>query len=293
MSWLKDNNICDICGGNGELIHYGVRDRDDVDVYKCENCDTKFLVSSKTLENDYEAGFMYSAGNKLSVLSIEERLKEFEPDDVRRYNMVCELCTNKKILDFGCGFGGFLTRIKNVAKEAVGVELSEVERSYLTGKGIDCRREIGDFEDKFDVITLFHVFEHLQEPREWLKEFRKKLNPGGKLVIEVPNANDVLLSKYTSERFADFTYWSAHLMLYTTESFENLIKQVGGYEITINTQVQRYSIGNHLYWLAKGLPGGHKVWKDLDSDDLNKAYEVKLRELKMCDTLFMVLEVKR
>jgi len=60
----------------------------------------------------------------------------------------------------------------------------------------------------------------------------------------------------------------------------------------LSTQLQRYSIGNHLYWLAKGKPGGHKIWKDMESDALNIAYEEKLRELKMCDTIFMVLELK-
>lgn len=292
MNWFKNDTLCDVCGGNGELIHKGVRDREDVDVYKCLKCETKFLVSSNTLKNDYESGFMYSETHTLSPLSIEERLKEFEPDDVRRYNMVKEMCINKKVLDFGCGFGGFLSKIKNAAKTAVGVELSEVERNYLNERGIMCERALDDVEGKFDVITLFHVFEHLQNPQEWLLKFNEKLSPGGKLVIEVPNANDVLLSRYENEKFADFTYWSAHLVLYTTESLESLIKRVGGFEIVNSTQLQRYSIGNHLYWLAKGKPGGHKIWEDVESDALNTAYGERLRELKMCDTIFMVLESK-
>lgn len=199
MEWFKNDAICNVCGGNGELVHIGVRDRDDVDVYKCSNCETKFLVSSSILQNDYESGFMYSETHTLSPLSIEARLKEFEPDDVRRYNMVKEMCTNKKVLDFGCGFGGFLSRIKDVAQKAVGVELSEEERNYLNSLGIVCERELDDIDGQFDVITLFHVFEHLQNPQEWLKKFSKKLCCGGKLVIEVPNANDALLSRYANE----------------------------------------------------------------------------------------------
>lgn len=77
--------------------------------------------------------------------------------------------------------------------------------------GYIVKSSLGDFEETFDVITMFHVFEHLKNPGKWLDEIARALKPRGILFIEVPNANDVLLSFYESEAFADFTYWSAHL----------------------------------------------------------------------------------
>ena len=107
------------------------------------------------------------------------------------------------------------------------------------------------------------------------------------MIIEVPNADDALLSLYENNEFADFTYWSAHLFLYTIKSLSMIIEECGKYSIESVGQVQRYTFANHLMWLAKGLPGGHNKWDFLDSEELNMSYAKKLQELQMCDTLFL------
>ena len=124
----------------------------------------------------------------------------------------------------------------------------------------------------------------------WLQKYSSYLTDSGYLIIEVPNANDALLSLYENQKFADFTYWSAHLFLYTIKSLTMIIEETDKYDIVSAGQVQRYSIANHLMWLAKGMPGGHVKWKFLDTNELNEAYSSKLKELEMCDTLFFVLK---
>lgn len=282
---------CPICFGGGvKIVHKGTRDNSEIDVYRCPECGTRFL-SVVNEDYDYENGFMYETNN-MSDLDIETRLHLFEGDDQRRFEMVKLLCENRNVLDFGCGFGGFLQRISNVTSECCGVELGRNERDYLTGKGITCFKTIEEADRKFDIITLFHTFEHLSNPRMWLEKFCSYLEPGGKLIIEVPNADDILLSVYESEEFADFTYWSAHLFLYTVKSLSMIVEQSGKYDILSAGQLQRYTIANHLMWLAKGLPGGHDKWSNLDSKKLNEAYADKLKELQMSDTLFFVLQRK-
>lgn len=281
---------CVICRrGCGSLVHKGTRDSSEIDVYQCPVCGTKYL--SRIQGNDYENDFMYQTNN-MSSLNIEERLVLFQQDDERRYKMIKHLCDGESILDFGCGFGGFLNYISGSTKRYCGVELGRNERDYLNNKGIVCKKSIDEYDQKFDVITLFHTFEHLADPREWLNKFSGHLNRNGKLIIEVPNANDVLLSLYESKSFADFTYWSAHLYLYTVKSLSMLIEETGKYEILSAGQIQRYSIANHLMWLAKGCSGGHQKWNFMDSDELNGAYEKKLAELEMCDTLFFIVRLK-
>ena len=271
-------------------IHDGVRDNPEINVYRCKNCETKFLdVIDK--ENDYENGFMYNTNN-MSELDVEERLQLFRADDFRRYETVRDICAGKKVLDFGCGFGGFLQYISKVSSEYYGVELGKCERDYLKSKNIQCFRTIDECKDKFNVITLFHTFEHLSNPRSWLDKFSEYLVKGGYLIIEVPNANDILIELYESREFADFTYWSAHLFLYTIKSLTLIINECGRYNILSARQVQRYPISNHLYWLVKGLPGGHNRWKRLDNVQLNNAYEETLAKLGMCDTLFFTLQLR-
>lgn len=239
-------------------------------------------------QNDYENGFMYET-NRMSSLDIEQRLQMFQADDKRRYNMVKDICHRKKVLDFGCGFGGFLGYISDVTDMYCGVDLGQKEREYLNGKGVRCFKTIDETETMYDVITLFHTFEHLDTPRMWLDKFKDYLVTDGYLIIEVPNADDILLSLYENERFADFTYWSAHLFLYTIKSLSMIIKESGCFSIESIEQVQRYSIANHFYWLAKGMPGGHNKLAHLESKELCEAYIKKLKDLQMCDTLFFVL----
>lgn len=113
------------------------------------------------------------------------------------------------------------------------------------------------------------------------------LRPGGLLVIETPNSMNVLLSKYESEEFSNFTYWSHHPMLHSHKSLEQLIKRCG-FEILQNSGVQRYDLNNHLYWLSKGRPGGHEVWRDFVSHGPDAAYENFLIDQEISDMLWMV-----
>lgn len=282
---------CPICLSGGTLVHKGVRDNCKIDVYQCCKCGTKYLsVTDK--ENDYENGFMHGT-DKLSEQCINEKLISLDRDDARRYNMVKDICINKRVLDFGCGFGGFLQYILEVAKSCCGVELGKQEREWCKNKRNQCFRTIDECEDKFDVITLFHVFEHLDNPQMWLNKFSEYLVEDGYLIIEVPNGNDVLLSLYESEKFADFTYWSAHLFLYNIQSLSMIIKKCDKFNVISAGQIQRYPLSNHLMWLAKGLPGGHNEWSYLDSKELDAAYAKKLEELEMSDTLFFILQVKK
>ncbi|MBQ8945551.1 MAG: class I SAM-dependent methyltransferase [Lachnospiraceae bacterium] len=274
---------CDICGAESILIHEGTRDNPDINVYECTSCHTKQL--DRIVDNDYDQGFM---NEKLGMTAeeIADRLSECRIDDYRRYHMVKDWCRGKRVLDFGCGFGGFLQNISQDAGDVAGVELGCDERGYLTNLGYDVRSSILDHEIPFDVITMFHVFEHLKSPQKWLNDIAGFLKPGGILFIEVPNANDVLLSLYENSAFADFTYWSAHLYLYTKESLTRVIKENGYFEIESDGQFQRYPIANHFYWLAKGKPGGQNVWTFLNSEEINKEYSKMLEEQNMCDTLF-------
>ncbi len=288
---MKEETLkCPICRGWVKQIHQGTRDNASIAVYECHECGTKFL-STADRENDYENGYMFEVDNVKEV-DTEEWLRMSAPDDIRRHEMLRGFCRGKRLLDFGCGFGGFLTRISEVTDTCCGVEPGKQERKFLSRQGIRCFKTLEECGERFDMITLFHVFEHLSHPDQWLEKLSKYLEPGGIMVIEVPNAEDALLSLYESGRFADFTYWSPHLFLYTMKSLSMLIEKSGFYTIESAGQVQRYSIANHLMWLAKGKPGGHEAWSFLDSKELNAAYEKKLREIQKCDTLFFKVRRK-
>ena len=148
---------------------------------------------------------------------------------------------------------------------------------------------VQELKGGIDVVSLFHVLEHLENPIDYLSGLKDLLSEGGRMIIEVPNAADALLSLYESEVFADFTYWESHLYLYNNTTFAELMKQVG-LKIQFLGQIQRYPLSNTLYWLAKRKPGGHKVWAMLSSERLDAEYESMLARLGIADTIIAVVE---
>lgn len=106
-------------------------------------------------------------------------------------------------------------------------------------------------------------------------EFRYLFDNGRKSVNEYWR-EEMLLS--------DFTYWSCHLFLYNEETLAKLVEKAN-YRINKIEQIQRYPLSNHLYWLAEGKAGGHKIWDDIDSKEVSEAYVKRLTEMKRCDTI--------
>lgn len=277
---------CYLCGSKNYKKRDGsVRDNDKLDILECSDCGLVFLSSIEHIDDNY-----YEESNMSEDLNVKEWLNETIVDDERRFNFVKEMIINKNIADFGSGAGGFLMRAKDVAKSVVGIELDSKIVEHYKQNEINHSAEIDTIEnDSLDVITAFHVIEHLSEPREILEALVRKLKKGGKLIIEVPNSDDALLTVYKNEAFSNFTYWSPHLFLYNAKTLTLLCKPLH-VDIDFTKYIQRYSIANHLYWLSNSRPGGHQKWGGfIDSPELAKAYEAQLASIGATDTVIAQL----
>ncbi len=279
---------CYLCKNKKFVSRAGsVRDNPSIDILECSNCGLVSLSSVEHIENNhYEQSGMH--GDELP--SIECWLKEARLDDERRYEMLKSSMVNKKILDFGCGAGGFIRKAQSLAGEIAGVELEQRVHDYW-GDKITLFNSLEKTDTDYDLITAFHVVEHLIDPRKILRELSNKLEKNGCLVIEVPSSQDALLTMYGNNAFQKFTYWSQHLYLFDVKTLNSLADQVGLEVISIQ-QYQRYPLSNHLYWLSKNQPGGHQHWSFLDSVTLNEAYAAELAKVGKCDTLIAYLAKK-
>ena len=219
---------------------------------------------------------------------MEAWLKDTEWDDQRRFEMVKAMLPNKRLLDFGCGAAGFLQRAKTLATYVTGIELEARVRDYWAGQ-LDMVPSVEAAGGGYDLITAFHVVEHLPDPRAMLRSLAQMLVPSGRLIVEVPSAEDVLLTLYDCDAFQRFTYWSQHLFLFNSSTLEMLTRQ-SGLRVVAMQHYQRYPLSNHLHWLSQGKPGGHQRWAFLDTPEMARAYANSLATLGKTDTLIAHLE---
>ncbi len=189
------------------------------------------------------------------------------------------------MLDFGCGSGDFMRNCIGKASEVCGIEPDIRATEIVREEGFKVFETIRGLPKykQFDVITMFHVLEHLKDPVEELVRIKTRLDDHGKLIIEVPNSDEALLTLYNNRGFSKF-YWSCHLFLFNETTLKTVLGKAG-YRVKSLEQIQRYPLSNHLYWLSKNKPGGHLRWNFIDSKRINDEYADKLSALGKCDTL--------
>ena len=131
----------------------------------------------------------------------------------------------KKLLDVGCGTGDFLKVAKDNKWTVSGIEPNENARAIANKKTSDSVYDIDHllkFETKsFDVITLWHVLEHLPNLESQIEVFESLLKPNGRLVIAVPN-----YKSYDANYYKNF--WAAfdvprHLWHFSQTSISRLV----------------------------------------------------------------------
>ena len=274
------------------LFNKGVRDNPNLNVFKDISSGVIFI------KNFYSGDEVYENGNYRKEKSKQESndfyIKDYErlKDCERRINDFKPFYVGKDIVDFGCGHGDFLNASKNFTNSSQGVELQSSFIDKLNKNEIRCKKSISELDDNsIDTFFLFHSFEHLQDPLKVLNEIKSKLRSKGKLIIEVPHANDFLISVLKDESFINFTLWSQHLILHTENSLRRFLEYSGFKNILIKG-IQRYPLSNHIYWISQKKPGGHKTNMSLiDTKELSKAYENALSNLGANDTLIAIANI--
>jgi len=285
------NTNCYLCNSSETILRKGkVRDSDSLKVMECNSCGLVFLSSFDHIqEKDYVESAMLGSDQSFS-----EWLKESEKDDRRRHSYLEDLIIGKTVLDFGSGAGGFLSKCKSLASRVSGIELDKQVRKYYEQNNIEYFPDIHSIpvERKFDLITAFHVVEHLKEPAKILTQLSLFLkDEKSQMIVEVPSSDDALLTIYENEGFQNFTYWSFHLYLFNQITMRALGEKAG-LKINYIKHVQRYSLSNHLHWLAKDKPGGHKDWHFLSNQNLDKEYGQILAEIGKTDTIIASFSYK-
>ncbi|MGC4021992.1 MAG: class I SAM-dependent methyltransferase [Cyclobacteriaceae bacterium] len=149
----------------------------------------------------------------------------------KKRKLVLSKSNGKSILDFGCGTGEFLNEMRSNEWSISGIELSDLARAkaeQLNQKKIYPNlSEIGN--EKFDVITLWHVLEHLHDLNDTLDKLKKLMKDTSTLIIAVPNHESHDAIHYQS-------FWAGydvprHLWHFSKKSMDELLKK-NGFKLT-------------------------------------------------------------
>jgi SAM-dependent methyltransferase len=143
----------------------------------------------------------------------------------RKHKLISNFQTDKKILDIGAGTGDFLSFFKSKGWNVFGVEPSVKARALAKEKGVFLEEEIANHQNKkFDVITMWHVLEHVPNLTEYIDTLETLLSDSGVLVIAVPNFKSFDATHYKE-------HWAAydvprHLWHFSQKAIEKIFQEV-------------------------------------------------------------------
>lgn len=126
-----------------------------------------------------------------------------------------------RILDIGAGTGDFLLECKNQNWDILGIEPNDKAKGIALSKGIKFGDTIEKLEsNSFDVITMWHVLEHVPDVEHQVAELKRLLKPSGTIIIAVPN-----FKSYDAKYYKEF--WAAydvprHLWHFSKTAIEKL-----------------------------------------------------------------------
>ena len=168
-----------------------------------------------------------------------------------------------KVLDIGCATGDFLESMRWYGWDAYGIEPSSRAAAYAREiRHLDVftgTLEEAPYEDgSFDIVTLWHVLEHVPDPVGTLRRIRRLLKPDGLLVFAIPNSESYEASLFRGA-------WSGldiprHLFVFSPTSVETALKRSGFETIHARGLFGSYSYAMlSLLFLIRKLTGNHKL----------------------------------
>lgn len=246
---------------------------------RCSNCESAHIdpyPSLAELESYYETDYtrMDFANSSDSQVNRSLRFSDSYLETVfDEYQLTMEqlnidlndLSQDREILDFGCANGIFLRFLisRGVSKQNLyGCDISGqmLEEAASHSSNLFHTKEIANYQDKFDLVTLWDVLEHIINPKEYIDSIAKSLKPQGRLLIQTPNYG-VLAEKF-GEDFAHYLVLE-HINLFSRKAAVELIESAGfrlmsegSFGANINSESCDLKTKKALDSLAKALDFG-------------------------------------
>lgn len=227
---------CPACGSSEMTTHLQAKDytvsKNTFNIVRCSACDLLFTNPRPEAE---QAGYFYKSENYISHSNTQKGFINKLYHAVRKITLKQK--TNliqayqqgdKNLLDIGCGNGHFLHACQLDGWNTFGMELdpeTAARAAALTKQSISPNLQMIPEGASFELISLWHVLEHVYEIDAYFEFFNKRLTPGGKLLLALPNSKS-----FDAKYFGAF--WAAydvprHIYHFNPETIQFLANKHG------------------------------------------------------------------
>ena len=270
---------CPLCKSNAIKKRFTCIDKfatgEQFDIYECDSCGLAFtqnIPDEKEIDRYYESPTYISHSNtsKGIVNTIYHIVRRTMLRNKARLVERLTLLKNGKILDYGAGTGHFARTMESRGWDVTAIEKNSKARELASSEfGFEMQgiEGLGNIKDReLDVVTMWHVMEHIQDPDKMWSELYRILDDTGIAVIAVPNC-----ISYDAQKYKE--YWAAydvprHLWHFTSSSImrwgekhgflleKQLTMPFDGFYISMLSEQYR---GSRLH-TARGVWNGFKGW---------------------------------
>lgn len=218
-------------------------------IERCTGCGMEFLPL------DYLPAASYSDAADPYYLEQEE-------DRIANAHRLLELVpTGGRLLEIGCATGFLLRAARERGFDAVGVEMSEWASGIARDEyGLDVRT--GKLEDarleaeSVDVVVLADVIEHLTDPAATVREIRRVLAPGGRLLLLTPDAGSAMA------RLFGVRWWGLlddHYFYFSRDTLRRFLENEGFAVETLKAQGREFPLSHWIFKLTQYSEVAHRV----------------------------------
>jgi 2-polyprenyl-3-methyl-5-hydroxy-6-metoxy-1,4-benzoquinol methylase len=192
------NNSCPWCGSDKAQINLWLKDefltKEDFHICECLNCGLLYTMprpKKEKMGEYYKSNEYYShqENKKGFIPKVYEKVKKTNLK--YKYKLATKGLDIGKMLDIGSGVGDFLHTAESHGWQCIGVEPSEDAKNIArqrTKANLIESAEIENLPDQmFDVITMWHVLEHIDNLRWQVEQLQRLIKPKGRIVIALPN----------------------------------------------------------------------------------------------------------
>ena len=230
------NDKCPWCGSENAQIHLELKDlfltKEPFKILECKECGLLFTTPRP---NKNEIGRYYKSEEYYShqenkegfIPKVYEKVKSVNLKN--KYGIATEGKEKGKALDIGCGVGDFLHTMEQHGWDCTGVEPSEdakvIAKKRIKGQLLSSEEQENLPDSSFDIITMWHVLEHVDDIRWQIQQLHRLCKPGGRIIIALPNYKSYDGQYYKAE-------WAAydvprHLNHFNKETIIKILEESG------------------------------------------------------------------